>query len=72
MCEVAEVSKITVAPNDVLVVRVKGRLTKDMASEVRKQFEMVFDGCDLKPRVMIVDDGIDLSVISMGQVARLG
>lgn len=67
MCEVAEVSKITVAPNDVLVVRVKGRLTKDMASEVRKQFEMVFDGCDFKPRVMIVDDGIDLSVISMTQ-----
>lgn len=63
--EEAAISKLELAPGDVLVVHVKAILTREMAMRAREQFrEFVPDGV----KVLIIDGGTELSKLTRADI----
>ena len=54
-----EIAKLDLGPRDVLVVRLRGRITDAIANAVRGQFRTAFPD----RRIIIIDDAIGLSVL---------
>lgn len=61
MVEIADIKRLSVSSGDTVVVRVRGRLSRDVAASIRSQVQSALpDGV----RAMVVDDDVvDITVL---------
>ena len=57
-----EISKLSLGPDDILVLKYRGRLSSEQAHQVRQRVRSVLPE---EVPVLVIDEGIELSVVKV-------
>lgn len=61
MIDIEDVKRLTMGPEDILVMQVKGHITTETADRIKRS---VSDGYpSLKNKIMVLDDSMSLAVL---------
>ncbi len=61
--EVEAIKRLRLKPGDVILLRHPGNISEQMHRNLKESIEAFLESCNLKNRVMLLEEGLDLEIL---------